>query len=90
MNKKIFLFIGLGLLLLSVSFVAGYSLSTILTKQEFAEKYPEDPLIRTIQGCGGRTETECIAYTGRDITCVVRDETTAPDGMPIIKFKCFE
>ncbi len=87
--KRLYLIL-LGLFVLSsVSFVAGYTINE-LTREDFASDYPQDPLIQTINNCGGRSESECITQMGRDITCIEVAVTTAPNDKPIRKFKCFE
>lgn len=87
--KKIMWMAVLVIVIFLAGTVLGYTI-TILTNQQFRNAYPDDPLVRTIQDCGGRSEAECIGFVGRDMTCKVIAETTAPDGKPILKFRCFE
>jgi len=73
------------LMLMTISFVTG----AILVRSEFMDKYPNDPLIRTVQACGGMENIDCIKQRARKFTCIDIDETDY-NGKKVVARYCFE
>ena len=74
---------------LTIGIVSGAVVTNMLSKQEFANNYPNDPFVKRAQDCGGLSDTACLMSGAMQITCKVVAETEH-DGSQYIKFECLD